>query len=187
MYDSKAALSWYMKWFFIKYQTLENIRSFNLRTGWKHQNWLLKMWVHSSWYSYSLGDGYLLYLVRTGTKPSMEFWLCPQQYSLHAAPQGWNETRMKGHSARAGSDQPVPRWWSQKEQEEWDGSGGCRTHLLSQSPKYIPCFSLSCGFLCHKDHCYLPGLLPGEVTHSIGQSCSLLHVSLTWQAFEPSS
>lgn len=29
--------------------------------------------VHSAWYADRLGDGYLLYLVRTGTKPSMEF------------------------------------------------------------------------------------------------------------------
>lgn len=31
-------------YFLLKNQTLENIRPFHLGTGWKHQNWLLKMW-----------------------------------------------------------------------------------------------------------------------------------------------
>lgn len=55
--------------------------------------------VQAACHTVRLGDGYPLYLARTGTKPAMKLWICPQQYSLQTAPRGWNQTRMRGSAA----------------------------------------------------------------------------------------
>lgn len=180
-------------YFLLKNQTLENIRPFHLGTGWKHQNWLLKMW-------HFLNLVFILLGMLIGWEMDTFCIL-----SEHALNHQWNFDFVHSSTAcilllKGGTR---PGWKATLRglavTSLFQG-GGARKNNRSRRDLAAAVPISSHGhwntfhaFLCHmpffvtRVSCYLPGLLPGEGTHSTGQSCSLLHVSLIWQVFEPLS
>lgn len=139
--------------------------------------------VQAACHTVRLGDGYPLYLARTGTKPAMKLWICPQQYSLQTAPRGWNQTRMKDHTARVGSDHSLSRGSRARENnrsQERAVPGSRGTRLLSPSLKYAAHFALSQGAVAT---CLVFSQVRGPVARD-----SFVHSFITlliWPEFQP--